>query len=234
MVQTSLKYFVACCQLLWRKWYLRQIVCPLMRVVLHRILFITYRIQPCFLLWDRVALGIGKFCSIVYFTNNRFINTLPVVYILAFAPQLLESSLTLLHRHRVIEVPRGILPLFVRNGRTSKRVIVIGINAPILRHLLSSFLFSLAVSFFFFFLFKLVYYSVDSCKAFSFGAFRKILQRILQVYRFGVRRQFVENLCTLRQLFVVFAVFVQQTKGFVIATAGIAELFLCPIQVAKA
>ena len=158
---------------------------------------------------------------------------MPVVYILAFAPQLLESSLTLLHRHRVIEVPRGILPLFVRNGRTSKRVIVIGINAPILRHLLSSFLFSLAVSFFFFFLFKLVYHSVDSCKAFSFGAFRKILQRILQVYRFGVRRQFVENLCTLRQLFVVFAVFVQQTKGFVIATAGIAELFLCPIQVAK-
>ena len=54
------------------------------------------------------------------------------------------------------------------------------------------------------------------------------------MHRFGVRCKFVKNLCTLRQLFVVFAVFVQQTKGFVIATAGIAELFLCPIQVAKA
>ena len=48
-----------------------------------------------------------------------------------------------------------------------------------------------------------------------------------------MRRKFVENLCTLRQQFIVFAVFVQQTKGFVVATASIAELFLCPIQVAK-
>ena len=140
MVQTSFKYFVACCQLLSCKWYLCQIVCPLMRVVLRRILFTAYRIQPCFFLCDRISLNICKFKIIVYFTNYSLINTLPVVYVLAFAPQLLEGSLTLLHRHRVIEVPCGILPLLVRSGRTSKRVIVVGVNASILCHLLSCFL----------------------------------------------------------------------------------------------
>ena len=61
----------------------------------------------------------------------------------------------------------------------------------------------------------------------------EFLQRVLQVYRLGEGHQFVEHLRALRQLFVVFAVFVQHADGTSVASFGVAIFLLCPVQVAQ-
>ena len=54
----------------------------------------------------------NKLCSIshslivvIAHSHNRLVGASPVVYILALAPQLLESGLALTHSHRIVEVP---------------------------------------------------------------------------------------------------------------------------------
>ena len=59
------------------------------------------------------------------------------------------------------------------------------------------------------------------------------MQGVLQMDGVGIRHQFIENLRTVGELFVVFAVLVQESDGSIIASLGIAITVALPVYIAQ-
>ena len=59
------------------------------------------------------------------------------------------------------------------------------------------------------------------------------MQGVLQMDGVGIRHQFVEYLRTVGELFVVFAVLVQESDGSIIASFGIAITVALPVYIAQ-
>ena len=111
---------VAGLHLFFGKRYLGQVVFALVRVVLGAVGHLFQRVGQRFGLHDGVALlvgEVGQFVGTRFGSYNRFVDTLPVVHVLALSPELLESLLTLVHGHLVVEVPQSVLQVVRRLQR---------------------------------------------------------------------------------------------------------------------
>ena len=91
----------------------------------------------------------------------------------------------------------------------------------------------LGLAFLFFFLFQGFYDTVDGCQPVSLRHHRQLQQGVLQMDGLRKRHQFVEHLRSVRQLFIIVSLLVEQSYGLTIATMGIAEALHFPVQVAK-
>ena len=173
-----------------------------------------------------VLVDVVSFCR-----HYRLVHALPVVGILTLAPFLCECLLALLHRHRVIEIPCAFSALHVRSGRSrcGRSVAdVCSLSAVALR-----LLFELRQFFLFLFFLQRLYYAVNGRIAVGFAHERQLLQRVLQMYVVCMRSEFVEHLRALRQLFVVIAVFIEQTYRLAITASCVAEFLQLPVEVAQ-
>ena len=219
--------------LLFVERYLCEIILPFVRIVLRAVCYLLQRILHGSGFGQRVAHLIGKFLRTHRLRDNSLIGALPVVDVLAFAPQFLESLLTLSNSHRIIEVPCTLFCLLRRLGL----LLVVGVLAPVtalfLLHALLSLSLLLPSAFLLLFLLQLFYHAVDGCIALAFGQFGQPLQRILQMDGICEGHQLVEHFRTPRQLLVVGPLFVEQSDGFAVATLRVVELLHGPIEVSE-
>ena len=143
--------------------------------------------------------------------NYRFVDALPVVYVLTLAPLALELRLALAHGQRRIEVPLSVIAIGIAVACVVLPFVIvivaetIGVTAILS---LVCLLFRLFVFLFLFFLLQGGNHTVDGSVAVFLAHACQLLQRVLQGYGIGVRHQFVEYLRTVGQLLVVFALFV--------------------------
>ena len=207
-----------------------------MRIVLRTICHECQRVGCGFSLRYRVLLLFGQFGLVALERHNRLVHTLPVVYVLALAPLLLERRLTLAHRHLVVEVPLCValvlLVLLVLHRRVVAELVV-------LRHIVAAVLLVLCVllslqsAFLLLLLLQCLDGAVDGCVAFALAHLGERLQRVLQVYGVGVRHEVVQNLRAVRQLFVVLALLVEHTDSLTVAALRVVVALLVPVYVAQ-
>ena len=235
MVESVLQYLVAGCHLLLGEGYLRQVVLAAVRVeggaVGGRRLVVRQAVGR--------HVGSVVVCQSVGVVgclrarHHRLVDALPVVHILALAPQFLEGGLTLADGQRVVEIPCvGLLRADVPLGSSVLPLHHV-VAAPVALHLLLGILLSLAVALLLLLPFQFGYHAVDGGITVFLAHLGECLQRILQVDGVGIGCQLVEYLRAFRQLLVVVAVLVQQSDGLSVAASGIAELLLLPVQVAQ-
>ncbi len=109
MEETILYLGITLFELLWGEWNLCQIVFTFVRVV-------GCGVKTCFLLFclclnsgNGIALSLSQLRFIIIFirevANNRLVSTLPVIYVIAFAPSASKGLLTLLNSSWVVEIP---------------------------------------------------------------------------------------------------------------------------------
>ena len=166
--------------------------------------------------------------------HHRTVGTSPVVNVLTPAPLLLEALLTLAHSLRVIEIPQSGLSA-ARNGGSGDLSVRGPVAIPgffLLHSLLSLQLFLLAFLLLFL-LDEVFYHLINNLVTLFLRHLGQSLQRVLQGNGIGIGHQFVEHFRTLVQLFVVLAVFVQQTDGLAIAALGVAIFLLIPIHITQ-
>ena len=102
---------VACLHLFFCERNLCEIVLTLVRIVLRTVhLTLCYRVGSSLCRHQRVALFVGQLGEVVL-CHHRAVHTLPVVNILTSSPLLLESRLSLVYSHLVVEVPLPVLRL---------------------------------------------------------------------------------------------------------------------------
>ena len=120
---------------------------------------------------------------------------------------------------------RTIIPIPV----TVSQVLITAIS----RLVLSQLLLSLALSFFLLLFLQSLYNPVYSSITFLLRAFCEMLQRILKLNSLSIRNQLIQDFRTVRELFIVRTILVEQSYSLPVASLGIAELLLSPIKVSK-
>ena len=88
---------------------LRHVVFPLVRVVLRAVGKMLYGVLHGSGVGERVAHLVGHLLHAGSLRHHCLVHALPVVHVLALAPQFLELRLSLAYRHRVVEIPSGVL-----------------------------------------------------------------------------------------------------------------------------
>ncbi len=226
--------FVTFCDLFLRERNLCQIILPFVRVVLCTVSHILDRILHCRHISKRVAHLVGHLVNALSLCDDSFVDTLPVVHILSLSPKFLESRLTLVNSHLVIEIPECILLISIIVLRIIISVIVVETRiTAVFSNFLLRFSFRLSIAFRLFLLLQSLDNAVDGSVAFLFRHLGKRLQRVLQVYRLGIRYEFIKNLRSFRQLFVVLTILVEQSDSLPIAALCIAIVLFSPIDIAQ-
>ena len=129
-----------------------------------------------------VAEGVAHHC---------LVRALPVVFVLALSPLLLEGGLSLGDGQLVVEIPFAFLLLLGDVGLVlAVHVLVAGVVAG--QGLLGSG-FLLGFPLFFLFLFQGFYHAVDGFVALFLGHFREGQQGVLEMDGFGEGGQFIED-----------------------------------------
>ena len=186
---------VALGHLVFGEGYLLHVILAFVWVVLGVFQRVFHRVFLCFQGSDRVALFVGQFHLTVVHGHHCLVDTLPVIYVFALAPLFLECFLALADGHGIIEIPQALLGGGVVLG-VVRLVLCVGV-AALCRLLLFGIGLCLCVTFSFLLLFQCLNHAVDGSIALGLGHLGQCLQRVLQVYGFGVRHQFVEHLGTL-------------------------------------
>ena len=180
-----------------------------MRIVLRAVGDILQRVGQRLSLHDGVALLVGEVLQVVRVlsrSHHRLVDALPVVDVLALAPLFLESLLTLIDGHHVVEIP---LPVFLLVLLLHGEVLLCAVAlCPVFLHHLFSLGLLLLALLLLLFLDEFLDDAVDSGIAVLLVHLRQFLQRVLQMDGIGVRHQVVEHLRAIRQLFVVVALLV--------------------------
>ena len=151
----------------------------------------------------------------------------------------LEGGLTLIHGHRVVEIPLSVaLLLYGGSGRCVGTVRTIGSAGAsacglVLLLYLLGFDFLLPAQFFLFFLFQVTDDAVDHLQLLFLRQRGEFQQRVLQVDGISVRHQLVEHFRAVRQFFIVLALLVQESDGFAIAALGVVVFLHLPVQVTQ-
>ncbi len=158
---------------------------------------------------------------------------MPVVGVLALAPQTLEGILSLGDCHGIVEVPQSRLSAQGHVGHGVLRRSVGCLAASAVGQLACSLGFLLLASLLALFLLQFLYHAVDGSVALALGHQRQCLQRVLKVDGVGMRHQLVEHLGAFGELLIVVAVLVEHTYGRAVAAACVAELLHRPVQVAE-
>ena len=169
--------FVALRDLFLRERNLCKIILPFVRVVLCTVSHILYRVLHSRHIGKRIAHLVSHLVDALSLSDNRLVYTLPIVYILPLSPEFLESRLTLVNSHLVIEIPECILLISIVVLRIIIPVIVVktGITAVFCNFLLC-FSFRLCISFRLFLFLQRLDNAVDGSVAFLFRHFGKRLQ----------------------------------------------------------
>ena len=214
--------------------YLGEVVLAAVGVVLGAVGLSLNRVGAGSLAGHRVGLLWGQGLLVARCRHHRLVYPLPVVHILALAPEFLERGLTLAHRHGVIEVPLAVA-LLSYSGLLGVGTAVAGHSrlTPVLALHGLGIVLLLGTALLFLFLLQGRYHAVYGSIALGLAHAGQGLQRVLQGHGLGMGHQFVQHLRPLRQLPVVGAVLVQQSDGLAIAAARIRELLALPVQVAQ-
>ena len=99
---------VACLHLFLGEWYLREVVFAFVGIVMGTVGNETERVLNGFRLRDGVALLVGQLSLSAESAHNRLVDALPVVHVLTLSPLSLESGLSLVDCHLVVEVPQAV------------------------------------------------------------------------------------------------------------------------------
>ena len=177
MIESVLNDEVAGRDLFFGERNLRQIVFAFVRVVLRTVFHLFQRVLNSLLTGNRVEHFLRHF-PLVDSTHHRLIGALPVIDILALAPQPFKTLLALLHGQRIVKIPFSALLLGVGRGLLVVGLVAISHRAVAL-HLLGSVGLVLLAFLLFFLLFQGFDDAVDGGIAVFLAHFRQKLQRIL-------------------------------------------------------
>ena len=193
VVESVLNDEITGCHLLLGEGNLRQIVLALVRVVLRTVIHLFQRVLNGLLASNGVEHFLRHLLArATHAGHHGLIYALPVVHVLAFSPHLLKRLLTLLHGHRVVEVPLALLLGIVL--RVVGRRIVAVAHRTISLHGLLSVCLGLITLFFLFLFLQGLNDTVDGSIAVFLTHLGQCLQRVLQMHGIGIRHQFIKHL----------------------------------------
>ena len=164
--------------------------------------------------------------------DDGLVGTLPVVLVLTLSPLPLKRRLALGDGKGVVEIP---LALLLVVWHAWLLTLLLGAVAGGVATALGLLRGGLCLGFLLLFLLLLqgIYHAVDGFVALLLGHVGQLQERVLQVDGLGVGGQLVENLGAVGKFLIVLALLVEHADGCSVATLGVAEFLLLPIEVAE-
>ena len=198
IIQSLLYHLMSCRLCLFGEWYLSQIILSLMWIIDSRIQTFFFLLLGFFYCCNGIALFVCHHLEAVGLKNifyNSLIIAAPIIDILTFSPQALETLLTLQNCLRIIEIPCcRATPVHNRHRRSGILVKVTVVGIFLLQ--LSDLFLCLRCLLFFLFFAKFFYHSVNSSISRIFIHNRKFEKRILQLYSISIWHQLIQHLRT--------------------------------------